>query len=82
MNEDQNRHTNAISFVRNGQPLYHQAPAFSEIKFDFSKQILIGRAHFNRDDSLINAPMDFTTHNNLPLEDLQQILQSVIFPNP
>jgi len=25
--------------------------------------------------------MEFTTHNNLPLEDLQQILQSVIFPS-
>ena len=24
--------------------------------------------------------MDFTTHNNAPLEDLQQLLQSVLFP--
>ena len=25
--------------------------------------------------------MDFTTHNNFPLEDMQQVLQAVLFPN-
>jgi hypothetical protein len=29
---------------------------------------------------LVNEPMDFTTHNNFPLESQQQILQSVLFP--
>ena len=80
MNEEQNRHTNAIRFVKDNKLLYEQPAQHSGIKFDFSKKILIGNAHLSRNDSLINAPMDFTTHNNLPLEDLQQILQSVIFP--
>lgn len=80
MNEDQNRHTNAIRFVKNGKLIYEQPPAYSTIPFDFSKKIFIGNAHYNRDDSLIHAPMDFTTHNNLPLEDLQQMLQSVLSP--
>lgn len=80
MNEEQNRHTNAIRFMKDGKLLYKQPAAYSNVKFDFSKKILIGRAHYNRDDSLINAPMDFTTHNNLPLEDLQKIFQSVLFP--
>ncbi len=80
MTEEQNRHTNAIRFVKDNIVLYAQPPQFSQLQFDFSKKILVGRAHLNRNDSLINAPMDFTTHNNLPLEDLQQILQSVIFP--
>lgn len=80
MNEEQNRHTNAIRFIKDGKLLYKQPVAYSNIKFDFSKKILIGHAHYNRDDSLINTPMDFTTHNNLPLEDLQKILQSVLFP--
>jgi hypothetical protein len=80
MSEEQNRHTNAIRFMEKNKLLYEQPPASSEVKFDFSKKILIGNAHLNRNDSLINAPMDFTTHNNLPLEDLQQLLQSVIFP--
>jgi hypothetical protein len=34
----------------------------------------------NADEKLVNEPFNFTRHNNLPLQDLQQILQSVIFP--
>jgi hypothetical protein len=40
----------------------------------------MGRAHYDARDSLINEPIDFTKANNLPLEYLQQILQSVLFP--
>jgi hypothetical protein len=80
MNEDQNRHTNPIRFENNGKLLYEQPPAFYTGPFDFSKKIFVGKGHWDRDDSLINAPMDFTTHNNLPLEYLQRLLQSVIFP--
>ena len=29
---------------------------------------------------MINEPFDFTEHNNIPLEDYQQLLQSVLFP--
>lgn len=80
MNEDQNRHTNAIRFVKDGKLIYLQPPAYNELPFDFSKKILIGKAHYNREDSLILSPMDFTTHNNIPLEDLQHLMQSVLFP--
>ena len=48
--------------------------------FDFSHTIKIGKAHYNNKDSLINEPIDFTKVNNLPLEDLQQILQRILFP--
>ena len=79
--EEENRHTNPIRFVDEaGKLLYKQPAAYSDLNFDFRKKILIGQAHYNRDDSLIHAPMDFTTHNNAPLEELQQILQSVMFP--
>jgi hypothetical protein len=80
MNEEQNRHTNPIRFTEREKVLYAQPAAYNPLPFDFSKKILIGRAHYNRQDSLIHAPMDFTTHNNFPLEDIQRILQSVIFP--
>lgn len=80
MTEDQNRHTNPIRFKRDGQLLYIQPPAYNTRNFDFSKKIFVGNAHYNREDSLIRSPMDFTTHNNFPLEYLQQILQAVIFP--
>ncbi|NII24754.1 serine hydrolase [Pseudoflavitalea sp. X16] len=80
MNEEQNRHTNAIRFIQDGRLIYEQPAAYNPTPFDFSKKILTGKGHWNRNDSLINEPMDFTTHNNIPLEDLQQIAQSVLFP--
>ncbi|MDQ6609161.1 MAG: class A beta-lactamase-related serine hydrolase [Bacteroidota bacterium] len=80
MTEEENRHTNSIRFIKNGKVIYQQPAAYSNITFDFSKKILVGKGHWDKDDKLVDSPMDFTTHNNLPLEDLQQILQSVIFP--
>jgi hypothetical protein len=80
MSEEENRHTNTIRFEQGGKLLYKQDPAYSELSFDYSKQVLVGNAFYDRHDSLINQPMDFTRHNNLPLEDLQQMLQSVLFP--
>lgn len=77
---EENRHTNPIRFVdKAGNTIYRQPEAFSNIDFDFSRQQLVGKAHYDRDEKLINQPMDFTTHNNAPLEDLQQIMQSVLF---
>ncbi len=80
MSEEENRHTNPIRFIRNGSLVYEQPAASSKIIFDFSRPCMVGRAHHDRNDSLIFSPMDFTKHNNLPLEDLQLLLQSVIFP--
>lgn len=80
MNAEENRHTNQIRFVNNGELLYKQPPAYNTDSFNFSKQILMGKAHWDANDSLVNTPMDFTTHNNISLEDLREILQSVLFP--
>ena len=80
MTEDENRHTNAIHFVQDGKEIYQQAAAFNAKPFDFSKKHLVGNAYYNRHDSLIGQPMDFTTHNIFPLRDLQQMLQSVLLP--
>ena len=80
MNEEENRNTNPVRFVENGKLLYTQAPAYNPVPFDFSRKILLGRAHYNQHEELIQLPMEFTTHNNAPLDDLRQILQSVLFP--
>ncbi|HLA51926.1 MAG TPA: hypothetical protein VK618_01400, partial [Flavitalea sp.] len=80
MNEEQNRHTNPIRFVKNGRLIYEQPGLYNSMSFDFSRKVLIGNAHYNREDSLIREPMDFTTHNNFPLEDMQQVLQAALFP--
>src|SRR5258708_6280549 len=80
MSEEENRNTNPIRFVRDGRLLYAQPAARSALPFDFSRQVLIGNAHYDRYDSLVRTPMDFTRHNNISLEDLRHILQSVLFP--
>jgi hypothetical protein len=81
MSEDENRHTNPINFERDGRTLYRQPANYSDQVFNFPRSpVLYGNAYYDRHDSLIHSPMDFTRHNNFPLADAQQMLQSVLFP--
>lgn len=81
LTEAQNRHTPAIRFVNStGKTVFHQPPALNTDSFHFSSVIKLGKAHYNLRDSLVNEPFDFTRHNNLSLESMQQLLQSVLFP--
>ncbi|HUC80786.1 MAG TPA: serine hydrolase [Flavisolibacter sp.] len=78
---EQNRHTNAVRFEDSkGNLLYHQPPAYNTDSFDFSRTIKLGKAHMNREGKIVPEPFDFTVHNNLSLESMQQLLQSVLFP--
>lgn len=79
--EEENRHSNPVRFADSSRSLYEQPAAYSNIVFDFNKKILVGKAHYDNDDKLVNEPMDFTRANNISLEGLQQILQAVLFPN-
>jgi hypothetical protein len=80
MTPEENRHTNPLFFIENGDTVYKQPAAYSSIKFHIPGKIFVGHAHLDRRDSLVHAPMEFTTHNNFPLEDLHKMVQSVIFP--
>ena len=80
MTEEENRHTNPIRFLRNGELLYQQPAGYNALPFDFGRQVFIGRAHYDRDEQLVASPMDFTRHNSMPLEDMQQVLQAALFP--
>ncbi|MES2882747.1 MAG: serine hydrolase [Bacteroidota bacterium] len=78
---EQNRYSNPLRFVNATRKLlYKSPPAFNTDSFNFKNVIKIGKAHINRNDSLVNEPFDFTMHNSLSLEDMQQMLQSVLFP--
>jgi len=78
---EQNRHSNQVRFLNaHGKTIYTQPAAYNTDSIDFSRTILLGKAHMDRNDSLIQAPFDFTVHNNLSLVDMQQMLQSVLFP--
>ncbi len=78
---EQNRYTNGMRFIDNqGKILYEQPPAYNRDTFDFSHVVKLGKDHWDANDSLVSGPMDFTEQNNISLEDLQQIEQSVLFP--
>jgi hypothetical protein len=76
----QNRQTNPVRFIHeDGSTVYLQPAAYNPDSFRV-KEIKIGNAHYDKNDSLVNQPFDFTMHNNLSLEAIQQMLQSVLFP--
>ncbi|MFN2456780.1 MAG: serine hydrolase [Chitinophagaceae bacterium] len=78
---EQNRHTNQVRFTKEGgSTIYMQPAAYNTDSFYFPHEIKVGKAYYSR-GTLVNAPIDFTAANNIPLEDLQQILQSVLFPS-
>jgi hypothetical protein len=79
---EQNRHTNQVRFIGDdGNLIYLQPAAYNPDSFYFPHIVRIGRAYYDRNDSLIHEPIDFTYANNLSLLDLQQLLQSVLFPS-
>ncbi len=80
MDEEENKHTNPIRFVQNDSLVYAQPAAYSNVQFDFSKKHLVGIGYYDNDSNLIMQPKDFTRHNLFPLEDMQRMLQAVLFP--
>lgn len=79
---EQNRYTNAVVFLdKNGKEMYRQLAAFNTTPFNFRREIKLGDAHIDREGKLVNEPFDFTMHNNISLGDMQQMLQSVLFPS-
>ena len=78
LTEDQNRHTNPIRFFKDNQLVYDQKAQFNQIEFDFSKEAKLGKGYI-KGKELVNKPLDFSRHNRFPLEDQQQMLQSVFF---
>jgi len=80
MTPDENRHTNPVRFLDPvGKTIYTQPAAYNTDPFDFRRIARLGKGYYAK-DSLIHEPFDFTERNKLPLEALQQLLQSTLFP--
>jgi hypothetical protein len=75
---DQNRHTEAVRFIRNDSILFSQPMLVNDSMPVHSKQ-LKGTGYM-KNDSLINQPFDFSYKNFYSLLDQQTILKSIIFP--
>lgn len=81
MTADENRHTNPVRFIQpDGRLIYAQPAAFNTDPFDFSRVAKLGKGYITGKDSLVHEPFNFTERNKLPLEALQQMLQSILFP--
>lgn len=79
LNEEQNRHVNPVQFVDStGAVLYQQTDRHSHWPYK-TRPVLLGEG-YQKGDTLVKEPFDFTYKNRLSLVDLHTILRSVIFP--
>ena len=80
MTPDENRHTNPVRFIGpDGTVLHAQPAAYNPDPFDARRTDTLGTGYYVK-DSLVRQPFDFTGRNKLPLQSLQQMLQSTLFP--
>lgn len=79
MTPDENRHTNPIGFYdASGKMLYTQPMQFNETTYK-ARNDSAGDGYYSN-GQLINHAMDFSLKNRISLEDLTDILRSVLFP--
>ncbi|HSQ45201.1 MAG TPA: serine hydrolase [Ginsengibacter sp.] len=79
LSEDENRHTNPVKFLdSNNNVLYSQPLAYNSDVYP-KRNDFLGDAYYSN-GKFIDTPMNFSKKNRISLEDLHQILRSVIFP--
>ncbi len=79
LTEEQNRHTNSVTFIdANGKVLYIK-PA-EKSKLVYTPRITKLGKGFMQGGKLVNEPFDFSKKNLLPLKDLHYIVRSILFP--
>lgn len=79
LTRDENRHTEAVGFVRNDSVLFAQPMQVNAGAIEPPEKIFRGRA-FYRNDSLIQSPFEFTYKNAFPLGEQHLMLMSIVFP--
>jgi hypothetical protein len=79
LTEDENRHTNAVKFLtEDGRSVYQQPMQFNQQPFRERKDF-VGTGYFSG-GKLVKGPLDFSKKNSVALEDLHNILKSILFP--
>jgi len=77
----ENRQTQSVQFYDANNKLIYTQPAQNNTSKLPYYNVLIGNGYLNGQDSLINAPLNFSEKNRISLSDLHHIMQSVIFTN-
>lgn len=76
-----NRYSNPLRFVNaDGKTIYAQPQTFNKDSLVFTEDIWVGENHWTNEDVLVPGPMNFKGQNNISILDLQQMLQSIMFP--
>ena len=76
---DQNRHTEAVRFVKNDTLIYSQPMLANRDSIQAPGSVLRGRG-FMKNDLLVEKPFDFTYKNFYSLTDQQRLLRALLFP--
>lgn len=78
---DQNRHTEAVRFVRNDSVIYKQPMLVNGDSLRPRRRVLKGKGFMKNDTLLVEKPFDFTYKNDYSLYEQQEILKAILFPN-
>jgi hypothetical protein len=79
LSEPQNRHTNPVKFYDSNNKIVYEQPAEKSQFIYAVRNTKVGRGYM-KGDSIINEPLDFSKKNRLFLQDLHNIVRSVLFP--
>ncbi|MDN5214287.1 M14 family zinc carboxypeptidase [Fulvivirgaceae bacterium BMA12] len=79
LSEEENRHTNPVTFKENDSVVYQQPLIYNTGPLPEKRQILKGVGYL-KGERIINEPMDFGQKNHIPLDEMQMMLRAVIFP--
>ena len=79
LTEEQNRHTNPVEFYDSSGRIIYKKPAEKSKLVYADRNTKMGKG-FYRGGTLINEPFDFSKKNRLSLQDLHNIVRSVLFP--
>lgn len=80
-NAETNKHTNPVTFYKNDEVLYHQGEVYSETltKLHLEKEIK-GKGYANNTGEIVQEPFDFTAKNYVSLQNLHDLIKTVLFP--
>ncbi len=78
-NAEENAKTNPVTFVDGDTIVYAEDARSSDTNYSHDEPILLGRAEVV-DGELLNRPKDFSGNNVLPLQDLHDMVQALMFP--
>lgn len=80
LTEEQNRHTNPVTFFDAAGKLLYVKPAEKSKLVYTQRNTRLGKGYM-QGGILINEPFDFSKKNLLPLQDLTNVVKAVLFPD-